>query len=498
MSAVPYTLMDGDTAGTPHIVRIAGIFIFLLAVAAVVTAVVVSDSDDSSASITDDWTFDVNSKVLYYKGGTVMPDYTSTDNPIVALNASSASWVEFDTDVKNIGDFAFYGSSLNSVTIPDSVKSIGKASFGLCYRLKTVDLPSGLTEIRDNAFYSCIEVKSMNIPSSVTELGANAFISCTALKTVALPTYDSEYPDRTLVIKAETFSGCTSLESIYIPQHVTVISEYAFKNCSSMTAVTFQEEAIESGGKVIGYTSKIVSIGSYAFMGCSKLSTILIPDCLQTIGTDIFRDTPSLGTIETRGTNQHFRVSDGVLFDLGLSILYHYPSAKAVDIYTIPSSVITIVNTAFNGAIHLKSIAMSQSDIFSSEDGVLFDKDHKTLIRYPAGKTNSSYTIQDTVVTVNENAFYGATNLKDLVLPDSPITFKENSLSIGSFGNVAELHIDAPDGYKVSESACGPYTILNYGDEKTDNTMTYVIIAIVIAVIIVAAIVSVIIVKKRE
>ena len=106
---------------------------------------------------------------------------------------------------------AFYNcKNLVSVTISDSVTSIGAGAFSGCENLTTIRLPSGITEISSHMFRDCKSLTSITIPDSVTSIGDGAF------------------------------SGCESLNNVIIPESVSSIGKYAFSSCNSLTSLTFQ------------------------------------------------------------------------------------------------------------------------------------------------------------------------------------------------------------------------------------------------------------------
>ena len=107
----------------------------------------------------------------------------------------------------NIGHRAFHGcSSLKSIIIPNSVKSLGNA-FGDCTSLAFVNIPNGVMRIENGTFYNCSSLISITIPNSITNIGFGAFY------------------------------GCSSLISITIPDSVTNIEERAFQDCSSLQKI---------------------------------------------------------------------------------------------------------------------------------------------------------------------------------------------------------------------------------------------------------------------
>ncbi len=139
--------------------------------------------------------------------------------------------------ITSIGNNAFVGSAglrLTSITIPNSVTSIG-----------------------NGAFQGCINLTSINIPKFVASIGALTFSQCTSLASIVIP-------NRVESIGNSAFFDCTSLTSITIPNSVTSIGDEAFETCSSLTSVIIGEG--------------VTKIGAKAFYGCSNLTDTSGPD----------------------------------------------------------------------------------------------------------------------------------------------------------------------------------------------------------------------------
>ncbi len=162
-----------------------------------------------------------------------------------------------------IGSYAFSGcSGLTSVTIPNSVTSIGYSAFSGCSGLTSVTIPNSVTSIGEWAFNGCSGLTSVTIPNSVTSIGGWAF------------------------------NGCSGLTSVTIPNSVTGIGSYAFGDCSGLTSVTI-------GSSVTSVTigSSVTSIGSCAFYRCSGLTSVAIGNSVTRIGSTIFSGCSSLTSV---------------------------------------------------------------------------------------------------------------------------------------------------------------------------------------------------------
>ena len=209
----------------------------------------------------------------------IIPSTITEIKDNVLHGACYVTSIAIPDSVRSIGDSAFRGcSSLTSITIPNSVTSIGNSAFYDCSSLTSITIPSSVTSIGDSAFRYCSSLTSISIPNSVTTIGNDAFAKCDKLKTER-NLYDNAYyignatnpylvllsakgksaisfqiNTNTKFIHSYAFSGCSSLTSIIIPDSVTSIGSSAFYYCSGLTSITIPDS--------------VTSIGDYAFSGC--------------------------------------------------------------------------------------------------------------------------------------------------------------------------------------------------------------------------------------
>ena len=252
--------------------------------------------------------------------------------------------------VTSIQNNAFYVNSnycnkdLTSVTIPNSVTTIGNMAFSGCFGLTSVTIGNSVTTIGDEAFYCCHGLTSVTIPNSVTTIGKRAFYYCGGLNELFFNAENctkcgeeswggggltSYYPfsptlqkvtfgDNVKTIPAYAFGGCSNLTSVTIPNSVTTIGDRAFYNCSGLTSVTIPNSVTTIGDyafsgcyglvevffnaenctscsahfpttlQKVTFGDNVKNIPQNSFSGCSGLTSVTIPNSVTTIGDSAF------------------------------------------------------------------------------------------------------------------------------------------------------------------------------------------------------------------
>ena len=182
---------------------------------------------------------------------------TTSIPAVQVISPASLTSVTIPNSVKTIGDFAFFNcSSLTPITIPDSVISIGEGAFNRCSSLTIVTIPNSVKTIGDFAFDECSSLETLIIGNSVETIGESAFEECSSLETVVIG-------NSVETIGFSAFYDCSLLATITIPDSVTSIGGSAFEECSSLTTVTISSNTaaglgISSPGQNVNFFGKTV------------------------------------------------------------------------------------------------------------------------------------------------------------------------------------------------------------------------------------------------
>ena len=316
----------------------------------------------------------------------MMPNLKNLDIAEVNITALPIQAFYKSTNVENlilpntlitIGEEMFYQSKLKTVVIPANATTIGNSAFEQCASLISIDIPANVETIGTavfwgcsslttvtfekgsqlktigggssyyGAFSDCTALTSIEIPASVETIGASAFKGCSKLATV---TFEKESQLKTIgggSYSSGAFSDCTALTSIEIPASVETIEAAAFKGCSSLATVTFENG---SQLKTIGGGSSYYG----AFSDCTALTSIEIPASVETIKASAFKGCSSLATVTFENGSQLKTIEGG------------YPSSgtfadcTALTSIEIPASVETIEAAAFKGCSSLATVTFEK------------------------------------------------------------------------------------------------------------------------------------------
>lgn len=296
--------------------------------------------------------------------------------------------------VTGISGWAFDGNTeITSVTFPDTFDHIWEYAFRDCTGLTTINIPKNITRILPSAFSGCYNITSYNVHKDNTVYhSVNNCIIETQSKTLLLGCQKSVIPTDGSVtqIGDYAFMGCSNLQNLVIPNSVTSIGYASFSGCSGLSKIRISDN--------------LATIKTGAFSGCEKISSVTLPDKLIEIGSQAFMGCKSLREL------------------------------------VIPINVTTIGEYAFSNCNSLETISVVDGNgFYHDESNCLIETQSKTLL---LGCKNSIVPNDGSVTSIGNSAFKGCADLSTILIP-SCITVVERSAFEGCTSLEA---IQLPDG----------------------------------------------------
>ena len=375
-----------------------------------------------------------------------------------------------------------FGDQVRECIIGNNVTGIGKGAFEKCTQLQSITIPNSVTTIGDYAFSGCSNLRSVSIDSSVATIGSSAFTGCDHLSKVIVKDIAAwcnidfqNYESNPLYTAYFLYSDeHTIIKDLVIPNSVTSISKYAFRNCYFLNSVTIPNSVTSIGDEAFAYCKSLISmtipnsvtsIGSYAFRDCKNLVSLTIGNSVTSIDRYAFYNTsprkviwlpntPPEGYSYVNGDVDY--VSNEQFGGLNYKIIYPFLSSMFVvdGVKYVPISPSertcaaidcvydsTAANINIPSKVSYKGITMTVQEIqtylcFGNKYVEDVKCDYKGEIPRFAfyGCTNLKSAICNNTGAILSHAFAGCTNM-------SSLTLGENVLSIDmyAFKNCSSL-----------------------------------------------------------
>ena len=395
-------------------------------------------------------------------------DFSDDSAPFNGVRSQITS-ITFGDSVQHIPAYMCYGMiNLTSITIPNSVTSIGDDAFHYCKSLTSIIvedanskydsrencnaiietatntliagcqntiIPNSVTSIGYRAFFRCYSLTSITIPNGVTSIGRSAFEDCSSLRSITIP-------NSVTTIGSSAFYKCSSLTSVTIPNSVTSIGSIAFYRCSGLTSIIVEDanstyDSRENCNAIIETATNtliagcqntiipnsVTSIGDGAFSGCSSLTSITIPNSVTSIGGSAFFGCSSLTSVTIGNSVTTIEYAAFMSCDALTSINipnsvviiegYAFESCSSLTSVTIPNSVTSIEYWAFGNCSSLTSITLGKN--LTSIGAAAFSGCSKL----------TSVTIPNSVTSIGGRAFYNCSGLTSVIsLAEIPPTLR--------------------------------------------------------------------------
>ena len=288
-----------------------------------------------------------------------------TYNGYVSDEAETLKTSVFPATLKTIGKYAFMGTQLEKVIIPETLNGVEFNSKGnvssysikdgafSASALKSVVIEGAETYFamnssgKDGVFANCVQLTDVKFMAETAQYGKNLFYGCTALTSVQLPS-------KATALGEYMFVECTALTSITLPETLTALPGYIFQNCTGLTSVTIPKSVTTlgysvfrgSGIKEIEIPAGIEAIPNWAFMDCANLTKVVFHEGLTSIGVHSFENCTALEKVE---------------LPEGLTQLDGFTGCTNLKEITLPGTLESISSGAFNDCTALKSLVIPSS-----------------------------------------------------------------------------------------------------------------------------------------
>ena len=329
----------------------------------------------------------------YYITSVSIPETVTTIGSCAFAYCYNLTSVNLPSNLSKLGVSAFYKcESLSSaIEIPASLSTIERGTFNFCKNLTSIKISEGVKVIGGNAF-SNTGVTKMYIPNSVEKLEGAVFYGCENLQEVTLP-------NNLNIIEAALFQN-SGLLKVNLPNSIKEIRQYAFYGCKNLTSIQMPEN--------------LTTIGNFVFWGCKNLTELFIPKGVESIGRWIVCGCDNLKTLTVENGNQKYDSRDncnGIIETANNTLIVGCPGTQ------IPSNVEYLGEYAFSRCTGLKEIIIPGNVKSIGENA--FEKCDNLL----------SVKIDEGVNQIGGLSFDACQNLETLILPNS-IT----EIGYGAFG----------------------------------------------------------------
>ena len=314
--------------------------------------------------------------------------------------------------VYRAGNLYFKGELVSDVVIPNSITAVPNHLFSGCKTLESVTIPDLVTVIENGAFMNCSSLKVIDWSENIERIGeievyqesskVGAFEGCTSLESITLP-------DSVQTLGMNTFAGCESLTSIVIPTSVTTMGSGAFADCDSLNEAYYLGN-LENWCEIVFQNSygNPASKATHLYINGEFITDVTIPDSITEVKSSTFAEYKSLKSITF-----HENVKKVERFA--------FSNCTSLENVTIYSPDILIDKQAFGEVTGIK---------LNEYDNALYlgNEDNPYLMLFKAKNYSiTSCEIHPSTSVINANAFFGCEDLVSIYMPDSILVVGETA-----------------------------------------------------------------------
>ncbi|MBQ8967072.1 leucine-rich repeat protein [Ruminococcus sp.] len=309
------------------------------------------------------------------------------------------------------------GNANHTIEMPVGVTVIQEGAFKGAASLERIQFLGNVTSINANAFEDCVKLEDVEMNDTIKQIGGSAFKGCTALKQMPRTPEGKPAFSQVEILNTSTFENCTSLENAFIPKNVSTIDSNAFKKCTSMTDVTWEE----------GSALKV--IGASAFEGCESMTRFSYAD-----GGDVTEFPGSLKNIYDNAFSKtgllNVKIgtpSDGSVIYLGKNILADSKQLDTLDLSE--SNIVEIPEGCCSKCENLKTVYVPEETLVKIGNSAFYQCHFLHTLGKKSDKAGE-YTIPDTLSFIGSKAFEDNFSMQVLNIPERSTWLSLSMLNI--------------------------------------------------------------------
>lgn len=431
----------------------------------------------------------------------VLPDGVTEIRTEAFYGCTSLEGIILPVGVKEIAQGAFFGcSGLVNIFIPESVEFVDNWAFYECKQLMNVSYSgteeewndiyfggynNNLTETSNIRFSAKPQLSGSNDDFSyINENGVLKIVSCYLNENAVITIPEYIGGGRVTEIGDNAFSNCTAMTDIYIPKSVSAIAENAFLGCESLKTVYFlgtleewKKIVIDSGNENL-LNAFLYHDGIYGGKINENISWMFQNGVVTVNGTGglpVFTSSSKPGWCDSEGSSEITKIviGDGIT-RVGHGVFSWLENLETAE---FSKDVEFIDYNTFYNSPNLKSVIVSdENSVYSSKDGVLFDKDQTELMFCPPGKNADMYVIPETVIRLKYMAFHSCNNIRGITISDNvteaeaAVFFECENLETVILGSgLTHIRPSMFKGCKSLKSIMIPGNIIGIGTEAFGN-----------------------------
>lgn len=324
-----------------------------------------------------------------------------------AFKYSDATKIELPntvTEIKDEGLSSCY--NLTELKLPSNLKTLGSFVMAYCRKLTSITLPEGLEAVPGSCFASCESLATVNLPSTIKSIGSGAFYK--------IPVKEFVFPASCESIGNNAFQLCPKLEKVTFNSVIKNFGEGTFRQCVLLTTVNLEA------------ATSVTSLSNYLFLGCEKLTDVIIPENVEELETSVFAGT-NISAFKLSENNKNLTIIDEAIYSADKKLLYAFPPKSATETVTVAAGCIGIGGGAFDGSGVKKVIlpdGIRAFDEFAFCESKLAEINFPTSLVYMgeqalAGTQFTSITLPENLTTVEYALLAMSPNLTSVTIPAS-------------------------------------------------------------------------------